>query len=69
MTNEPKSYPHGKKGFASMSPEKRKAIAGLGGRAAHAQGKAHKWTSAEAAKAGRIGGILSRGGRGKLSED
>ena len=45
------------KGFASMSQEKRRAIAGLGGKAAHAQGKAHTWTREEAQSAGRKGGL------------
>ena len=47
-------------GFASMSEEKKRAIASKGGRAAHALGKAHKWTSEEAQAAGRKGGMISR---------
>ncbi len=39
-----------------MDPEKRKAIAALGGKAAHKKGVAHEWTVEEAAKAGRKGG-------------
>jgi hypothetical protein len=58
----PKSRIH-KRGFASMSVEKRKAIAGIGGKAAHAGGMAHKWTSEEARKAGRIGGKAPKGSR------
>ena len=49
--------PNSTKGFASMSLEKRRAIAGLGGKAAHAQGKAHVWTREEAQAAGRKGGL------------
>ncbi len=45
------------KGFASMSKEKRQAIASLGGKAAHAQGKAHTWTREEAQRAGRKDGL------------
>ena len=52
------------RGFASMSPEKKREIASLGGIAAHKKGTAHEWTSEEAAKAGRKGGIASHGGRG-----
>jgi len=52
--------PKGKQGFASMTPERRKAIASQGGRAAHAHGTAHVWTSEEAARAGRIGGLKSK---------
>ena len=51
-------YMAGKKGrgFASMSKDKQKMIASKGGRAAHKKGTAHKWTSAEARKAGQLGG-------------
>ncbi len=45
-----------KKGFAGMSPEKRKKIASKGGRAAHRKGTAHEFTSEEAKEAGRKGG-------------
>lgn len=45
------------RGFASMTPERRREIAALGGRSAHAQGTAHKWTKEEAAEAGKKGGM------------
>jgi general stress protein YciG len=45
-----------KRGFAALDPEKQKEIARLGGKAAHAQGKAHEFTSEEARVAGRKGG-------------
>ncbi len=49
-----------KRGFASMTPEKREAIASLGGKAAHAKGVAHVWTTGEEARAaGRRGGEAS----------
>lgn len=51
-----------RRGFASLSPERRREIASQGGRAAHAQGTAHEWTAEEARRAGRIGG--SRRGHG-----
>lgn len=57
----------GKRGFASMSPERQREIARLGGIRAHERGTAHQWTSDEAKAAGRKGGIASRGGRGKLT--
>jgi general stress protein YciG len=57
-----------RRGFASMSPEKQREIASLGGRAAHMKGTAHTWTSEEARAAGRKGGQISRGGRGRLQE-
>lgn len=40
------------RGFAAMSAEQRKQIAGMGGRAAHASGNAHQFTSEEARAAG-----------------
>ncbi len=57
-----------KRGFASLTPERQRAIASKGGRAAHAKGTAHEWTSDEARSAGRKGGQISRGGRGRLVE-
>lgn len=50
-----------KRGFASMSAEKRREIASKGGRAAHAKGTAHEWTPQEAREAGRKGGKASGG--------
>jgi uncharacterized protein len=55
-----------RRGFASMSPERQREIASKGGRAAHAKGTAHEWTPEEARSAGRKGGQVSRGGRGRL---
>ena len=51
-----------------MTPEKQREIASKGGRAAHQKGTAHEWTSEEARTAGRKGGQVSRGGRGRLEE-
>jgi uncharacterized protein len=59
----------GGRGFGSMDPEKQREIARKGGRAAHMKGTAHEWTKGPegtAAKAGKRGGQVSRGGRGKL---
>jgi general stress protein YciG len=56
----------GTRGFASMNPEKRRKLASMGGKAAHAKGTAHQWTHEEAVEAGRKGGRISRGGKGKL---
>jgi len=58
-----------RRGFASMTPEKQREIASKGGRAAHQKGTAHEWTSEEARNAGRKGGQISRGGRGRLVDD
>src|SRR5579883_3366776 len=49
------------RGFASMDPGKQREIASKGGRAAHAQGRAHEFTPDEARTAGRKGGeVVSR---------
>jgi len=50
------------RGFAGMEPDRQRAIASAGGRAAHASGNAHRFTSEEAREAGRKGGEASRGG-------
>ena len=49
-----------------MSADKQREIASKGGRAAHEKGTAHEWTPDEARAAGRKGGQISRGGRGRL---
>jgi general stress protein YciG len=51
--SETVSAPKRPRGFASMSPEQRRAIASKGGRAAHEKGTAHCWTTEEARSAGR----------------
>lgn len=49
------------RGFASMDHGKQREIASKGGRAAHAQGRAHEFTADEARTAGRKGGeVVSR---------
>ncbi len=48
------------RGFASMHPNKVREIARLGGKAAQATGKAHRWTLDEAREAGRKGGSVPR---------
>jgi uncharacterized protein len=45
-----------KRGFAAMDPRDAALISSKGGRAAHAQGTAHEFTSDEAREAGRKGG-------------
>lgn len=49
-----------RRGFAAMSQERRREIASRGGKAAHQQGVAHKWSSEEARKAGKKGGQISQ---------
>lgn len=45
-----------RRGFASMDASRQREIASKGGRAAHAKGTAHEWSSDEARVAGRKGG-------------
>ena len=40
------------RGLASLSPERRREIAAMGGKAAAAKGTAHRWTSEAARAAG-----------------
>lgn len=60
---EHKSDHTDKRGFASMDPEKQKAIASKGGHAAQAAGTAHHFSSEEAKAAGHIGGKVSQARR------
>ena len=48
--------PRSNRGFASMDRDKQREIASRGGKAAHAQGRAHEFTTDEARAAGRKGG-------------
>jgi general stress protein YciG len=48
-----------RRGFAAMSPDVLRSISSRGGRSAHKLGVAHRFTSAEAADAGRKGGHAS----------
>lgn len=41
------------RGFAAMTPERRKEIAAMGGRKAHANGNAHRFNSVTASIAGK----------------
>lgn len=61
-----------RKGFAVIDPARVREIARLGGQAAHdpkpGKKRGHEWTSEEACEAGRKGGSISRGGRGRAPE-
>lgn len=57
--------PKSKRGFASMDPEAVKRIASAGGKAAHAKGTAHQFTSEEAREVGRKGGLAPHVKRGR----
>ena len=51
------------RGFAAMDAERRRRISSVGGKAAHAKGTGHEFTSEEAREAGRKGG-RARAARG-----
>jgi hypothetical protein len=59
------------RGFASMDPQRQREIASEGGRAAHASGNAHEFTSEEARRAGSMShkndGNKQSGGGGNQS--
>ena len=44
------------RGLGGATPERRREIASVGGKAAHAKGTAHEWTAEEARVVGRRGG-------------
>lgn len=56
-----------KRGFASMSQEKRAEIASRGGRSAHAKGTAHKFTTEKGREAGAKGGRIISADREHMS--
>lgn len=56
------------RGFGAMSIEKQREIARLGGKAAHQQGTAHRFTSEEAREAGRKGGLVVAANREHMSQ-
>ncbi len=56
------------RGMAAIPAEKRRAIASAGGKAAHAQGVAHEFTSEEAKAAGRKGGATTSRNREHMAE-
>lgn len=60
MTDISQTKTSSKRGFASMDPQRQREIASLGGKAAHASGKAHEFNSSEAREAGRKGGRAGR---------
>jgi uncharacterized protein len=57
-----------KRGFAALSPERRREISSLGGIKAHEAGKGHEFTSEEAKAAGAKGGAALRTKRAKEPE-
>ena len=65
-TPEPTSpKPRRPRGFAAMDRSKVSEIASKGGKAAHAAGTAHQFSSDEARNAGRKGGVAPHVRRGR----
>ena len=48
------------RGFAAMTPERRREISQKGGVIAHRKGTAHQWNPTTAQEAGRKGGLARR---------
>jgi general stress protein YciG len=63
-TSEPQK-PRRPRGFAAMDRKKVSEIASKGGKAAHAAGTAHQFSSDEARNAGRKGGVAPHVRRGR----
>ena len=67
MTTIDTDAPKSNRGFASMDTSKQREIASKGGKAAHAQGLAHKFSVEEARSAGRKGGETVSRDRGHMA--
>jgi uncharacterized protein len=63
MPTQEKSKSGSKRGFAAMDAKKQREIASKGGKASHAKGTGHEFTSSEAVAAGRKGGQVTQGRR------
>jgi general stress protein YciG len=64
-TSAPAPKPRKPRGFAAMDRKKVSEIASKGGKAAHAAGTAHQFTSDEARVAGKKGGVAPHVRRGR----
>lgn len=62
---EAEARPKLRRGFAAMDREAVRAIASLGGKAAHEAGTAHQFTTEEARAAGKKGGVAPHARRGR----
>lgn len=59
MSNNDPTTPAAKpRGFAAMNPDVQRRIASAGGKTAHANGTAHRFTTEEARAAGAKGGLM-----------
>lgn len=56
------------RGFASMDPERHRAIAIKGGKSVQVKGRAHQFTSETVRAAGRIGGMKVAANREHMAE-
>jgi general stress protein YciG len=64
-SSTPEQKPRRPRGFAAMDRSKVSEIASKGGKAAHAAGTAHQFSSDEARNAGRKGGVAPHVRRGR----
>lgn len=55
------------RGFARMTPERRKTLASKGGRTSQDRGTAHQWTLKEARAAGKKSALLRQRGAARAS--
>jgi general stress protein YciG len=60
--------PKQRRGFATIDPDKLRAISSKGGKTAHEQGRAHEFSSDEAREAGRQGGLVASRDREHMAE-
>lgn len=58
MEQQSQTKPKKPRGFACLTPERRREIARAGGRAAQASGRGHRYTADEARAAGKRGGAV-----------
>ena len=56
------------RGFASMTPERRREVAAIGGRMAHQTGRGHEWSASEA-RAASVKSHLRLRARGNHGHD
>ena len=57
-----------RRGFKAMDPEAQRNIASKGGTAAHKYGVAHRYSSEEAGRAGRVGGAVVASDRDHMAD-
>ncbi len=57
------------RGFAAMTPERRREVQSLGGKSAQAKGTGHRWTTSEQAReAGKRSAAVATRDRERMSE-